>query len=290
MSTVVTSSAAIPVRRTRLSRIAARPAMLVGTLILCAVVGAALLAPCLWTVDPQAISPIRRLRWPSDTAWFGTDMLGRDVYSRVVFGAQVSLLCGASVAILASTIGLAIGLLAGFNKLADRIVMRIMDGLMAIPPVLIAIAFMALTKASLSNVVIAITIAEVPRVARLTRALALGLREQLYVEAARSYGLPTILIVWRHILPNCLAPLSVQATFIAASAIVTEAILSFVGAGTPSNIPTWGNMMAEARDVVQVAPYILLAPGLALSATVLAINLIGDGVRDMLDPTMRASL
>jgi peptide/nickel transport system permease protein len=284
------SSAAAPVRRTRLSWIAARPAMLAGAIILVVVVGAALLAPILWTVDPQAISPIRRLRWPSETAWFGTDMLGRDVYSRVAFGARVSLLCGASVALLSSTIGLAIGLLAGFNRLADRVLMRVMDGLMAIPPVLIAIAFMALTKASLTNVVIAITIAEVPRVARLTRALALGLREQLYVEAARSYGLPTILIVWRHILPNCLAPLSVQATFIAASAIITEAILSFVGAGTPSNIPTWGNMMAEARDVVQVAPYILLAPGLMLSTTVLAINLVGDGVRDMLDPTMKASL
>ena len=260
------------------------PAVMVGVGIVLLVVALALLAPYLGTVDPEGINPAQRLRWPSGQAWFGTDKLGRDVYSRTVYGARVSLVCGVSVALLSSFIGLAVGVVTGFSRWADAVLMRIMDGLMAIPAILIAIAFMALTKASLTNVVIAITIAEIPRVARLVRSLVLSLMEQAYVEAAVSIGTRPTAIMWRHILPNCLAPLVVQTTYITASAIITEAVLSFVGAGTPMNIPSWGNMMAESRDLVQVTPYILFFPGVVLSITVLGVNLLGDGIRDALAP------
>jgi peptide/nickel transport system permease protein len=246
----------------------------------------AVFAPWMGTIDPQHVSPIRRLRQPSGEFWFGTDMLGRDVYSRVVFGARVSLAIGIAVAILSIAIGLAIGLVTGFVRWVDGIVMRIMDGLMSIPPVLLAIALMALTKASIQNVVIAIALAEVPRVVRLVRSLVLTLREEPYVEAAIAAGtsLPRILV--RHILPNTVAPLLVQGTYVCASAMITEAILSFIGAGTPPNIPSWGNIMAEARSLFQIAGYLILFPGVCLSLTVLAVNMLGDGMRDALDPRL----
>ena len=211
-------------------------------------------------------------------------MLGRDVYSRVVYGARVSLTVGFSVAIIASAVGLAIGLVSGFVRWADGIVMRVMDGLMSIPPILLAIALMALTRGSVGNVIIAITIAEIPRVSRLVRGVVLSLREQPYVEAAVAAGTRTPMIIRRHILPNTLAPMMVQATFICASAMITEAILSFIGAGTPPTIPTWGNIMAEGRALWQVKPYIVFFPAAFLSITVLAVNLLGDGLRDALDP------
>jgi peptide/nickel transport system permease protein len=237
-------------------------------------------------VDPQALSPIHRLRPMSEEHWFGTDMIGRDVYSRVVYGTRVSLTVGLAVALVATTVGLAIGLVTGYLRWLDAVMMRVMDGLMSIPSVLLAIALISLTRASLENVVMAIAIAEVPRVVRLVRALVLTLREQPYVEAAIASGtrLPAILL--RHILPNTLAPLLVQATYICASAMITEAILSFIGAGTPPNIPSWGNIMAEARSLIQVRPTILLFPGLFLSLTVLSVNLLGDGLRDALDPRL----
>jgi peptide/nickel transport system permease protein len=250
----------------------------------------AIFAPYLGTVDPQALSPIKRLKWPSAEYWFGTDMLGRDIYSRTVYGARVSLAVGISVALLATAFGLAIGVIAGFTRWVDAIVMRIMDGLMSIPPVLIAIALMALTRASLENVIFAITVADIPRVTRLVRGIVLTLREQPYVEAAIASGTGFIRILWRHIIPNTLAPLLVQGTFVAASAMITEAILSFIGAGTPPNIPSWGNIMAEGRSLFQVAYYIVLFPGIMLSLTVLAINLLGDGLRDMLDPRLSRRL
>jgi peptide/nickel transport system permease protein len=246
----------------------------------------ALLAPWLGTTDPLALAPVRRLRAPSAEFWFGTDMLGRDVYSRVLYGTRVSLAVGLAVALLATGIGLAIGLVTGYLRWLDAVMMRVMDGLMSIPSVLLAIALISLTKASLGNVILAIGITEIPRVVRLVRSLVLTLREQPYVEAAiaSGTGLPAILL--RHILPNMLAPLLVQATYICASAMITEAILSFIGAGTPPNIPSWGNIMAEARSLIQVAGTILLFPGLFLSITVLSVNLLGDGMRDALDPRL----
>jgi len=246
----------------------------------------ALLAPWLGTVDPQALSPAQRLKPPSSEHWFGTDMLGRDVYSRVVYGARISLTVGIAVAALSVAIGLAIGLVTGFVRWLDAIVMRIMDGLMSIPSVLLAIALMALTKASVGNVIVAITVAEVPRVVRLVRGLVLSLREQPFVEAAIAAGTTLPLILTRHILSNTVAPLLVQGTYICASAMIVEAILSFIGAGTPPNIPSWGNIMAEARSLFQIAGYLIFFPGLFLSLTVLAVNLLGDGMRDALDPRL----
>jgi peptide/nickel transport system permease protein len=246
----------------------------------------ALLAPWLGTVDPQVLSPAQRLKPPSSEHWFGTDMLGRDVYSRVVYGSRISLTVGVSVAALSIGIGLAIGLVTGFLRWLDAVVMRVMDGLMSIPSVLLAIALMALTKASVGNVIFAITLAEVPRVVRLVRSLVLSLREQPYVDAAIAAGTNLPLILLRHILPNTLAPLLVQGTYICASAMITEAILSFIGAGTPPNVPSWGNIMAEARSMFQLASYLIFFPGVFLSLTVLAVNLLGDGLRDALDPRL----
>jgi len=262
------------------------PTAIAGFVVLLLMVLMAILAPYLGTMDPLSVVPTRRLKPPSEQFWFGTDMLGRDVYSRVIYGSRPSLIVGLSVAVLATGLGLAIGLVTGYLRWLDAIMMRVMDGLMSIPSVLLAIALISLTKASLENVVIAITITEIPRVVRLVRSLVLTLREQPYVEAAIASGtrLPAILI--RHILPNTVAPLLVQATYICASAMITEAILSFIGAGTPPNIPSWGNIMAEARSLIQVAPTILLFPGIFLSATVLSVNLLGDGMRDALDPRL----
>ena len=262
------------------------PTAIVGGFVLLLMVLLALLAPWLGTTDPLALAPVKRLRPPSAEHWFGTDRIGRDVYSRVIYGTRVSLTVGLAVALLATSIGLAIGLVTGYLRWLDAIMMRVMDGLMSIPSVLLAIALISLTKASLENVIIAIGITEIPRVVRLVRSLVLTLREQPYVEAAIASGtrLPAILL--RHILPNMLAPLLVQATYICASAMITEAILSFIGAGTPPNIPSWGNIMAEARSLIQVAGTILLFPGLFLSVTVLSVNLLGDGMRDALDPRL----
>ena len=262
------------------------PMALVGGVILLGMVAIAALAPWLGTVDPEAVSPVKRLRPPSASFWFGTDMLGRDVYSRVVYGARVSLVVGIAVAALSTLLGVIIGLVTGYVRRLDATVMRVMDGLMSIPSVLLAIALMALTKASIGNVIVAITLAEVPRVVRLVRGLVLTLREQTYVEAAIAAGttLPRILV--RHILPNIVAPLLVQGTYVCGSAMITEAILSFIGAGTPPNIPSWGNIMAEGRSLFQIAGYLILFPGVCLSLTVLAVNLLGDGMRDALDPRL----
>jgi peptide/nickel transport system permease protein len=266
------------------------PTIALGLTLTGIMVFIAIFAPLLWTSDPQALAPARRVRPPSANFWFGTDMLGRDVYSRVIYGARISLIVGVSVAILSSLAGLLIGLFSGFIRLLDAIIMRIMDGMMSIPPILLAIALMALTRASVQNVIIAITIAEIPRVTRLVRGIVLSLREQPYVEAAIAAGTSTPKIIFRHILPNTLAPLTVQATFICASAMITEAILSFIGAGTPPIIPSWGNIMAEGRALWQVAPYIVFFPALFLSVTVLAVNLLGDGLRDALDPRLAKRL
>ncbi len=266
------------------------PTAIAGAVVLVLMVLVAVLAPWLGTVDPLTVSPVKRLKPPSAQYWFGTDMLGRDVYSRVIYGTRVSLTVGLAVALAATAIGLAIGLVTGFVRWLDAIVMRVMDGLMSIPSVLLAIALIALTKASLGNVIAAIAIAEIPRVVRLVRSLVLQLREQPYVEAAVASGTRVPMILLRHILPNTVAPLLVQATYICASAMITEAILSFIGAGTPPNIPSWGNIMAESRSLIQIAGTILLFPGIFLSLTVLSVNLLGDGMRDALDPRLARRL
>jgi peptide/nickel transport system permease protein len=262
------------------------PTALIGGMILILMVAIAIFAPWLGTIDPQAMAPIRRLKPPSAEFWFGTDQLGRDVYSRVVFGARVSLIVGLAVATLSIIVGITIGLVTGYVRALDAVVMRIMDGLMSIPSVLLAIALMALTKASVGNVIAAITLAEVPRVVRLVRSLVLTLREQPYVEAAIAAGTTLPRILMRHILPNIVAPLLVQGTYVCGSAMITEAILSFIGAGTPPNIPSWGNIMAEGRSLIQIASYLIVFPGICLSLTVLAVNLLGDGMRDALDPRL----
>ncbi|MCW8086059.1 ABC transporter permease [Roseococcus sp. MDT2-1-1] len=266
------------------------PTIAIGGVLLMLMLFVAIFAPFLWTRDPTALAPALRTREPSAQFWFGSDMLGRDVYSRVLYGARVSLLVGFSVAILASAIGLFIGLTSGFNRIADSIIMRIMDGMMSIPSILLAIALMALTRGSVQNVILAITIAEIPRVSRLVRGVVLSLREQPYVEAAVASGTRTPAIILKHILPNTLAPLTVQATYICAAAMITEAILSFIGAGTPPIIPSWGNIMAEGRALWQVKPYIVFFPAVFLSITVLAVNLVGDGLRDAIDPRLAKRL
>ncbi len=266
------------------------PTIVVGGTLVGIMILIALLAPFLGTKDPTALAPARRTREPSAQYWFGTDMLGRDVYSRVIYGSQVSLLVGFSVAAMAAIIGTTLGLMAGFVRGLDAIIMRVMDGLMSIPPILLAIALMALTRASVKNVIIAISIAEFPRVCRLVRGVVLSLREQPYVEAAIASGTRVPVIIWKHILPNTLAPLMVQATFICASAMIAEATLSFIGAGTPPIVPSWGNIMAEGRALWQVKPYIVFFPAIFLSITVLAVNLLGDGLRDALDPRLAKRL
>ncbi|WP_420493643.1 ABC transporter permease [Muricoccus aerilatus] len=273
-------------RRGFLGFLRRNPTIAIGGGLMLLILLMAILAPLLWTVDPTALAPARRTREPSAMYWFGTDMLGRDVYSRVLYGARVSLVVGFAVAFFSSVIGLTIGLVSGFVRWADAIIMRIMDGLMSIPSILLAIALMALTRGSVGNVILAITIAEVPRVSRLVRGVVLSLREQPYVDAAVASGTSTPRIIVRHILPNTLAPLTVQATYICASAMIAESILSFIGAGTPPIIPSWGNIMAEGRALWQVKPYIVFFPAIFLSLTVLAVNLLGDGLRDWLDPRM----
>jgi len=283
---------AVPPKRRRgvRSYLRRHPTIVIGGVLLGLMALSAIFAPCLGTTDPQALSPVQRLQWPSAEHWFGTDMLGRDVYSRTIYGARVSLTVGLSVALLSTAFGLLIGLMTGFSRWVDAILMRVMDGLMSIPSVLIAIALMALTRASLENVIFAITVGEVPRVARLVRGVVLTLRDLPFVEAAVASGTSPPRILWRHIMPNTLPALLVQATYTAAAAMLVEAILSFLGAGTPPDIPSWGNIMAEGRSLFQIACYIVLFPGAFLSATVLAINLLGDGLRDALDPRLASRM
>lgn len=258
------------------------PTIVLGGAILAVVVLAALLAPWI-TGDPILLTPNDRLQPPGAHYWLGTDHLGRDIYARVVHGARVSLVVGVSVAGLSVAIGLAIGLAAGYWRRLDAVVMRFMDGLMSIPAILLAIALVSLNKASVGIVIAAITIPEVPRVVRLVRSVVLTVREMPYIEAAVSGGSRGRKIVLRHILPSTMAPLIVQATYITASAILIEAGLSFLGAGVPPEIPTWGNMIASSRLFVARAPWTVFAPGTALALVILAVNLVGDGLRDFLD-------
>ncbi|WP_421851365.1 ABC transporter permease [Oricola sp.] len=247
---------------------------------------AALFAPLIVSADPFAISPLSRLKPISYEHPFGTDMLGRDLFARVFHGARVSLTVGLAVAFFSAVIGLAVGLISGYVRWLDGFIMRTMDGLMSIPGILLAIALMALSGGSIQNVILAITVVEIPRVARLIRGVVLSLREQTYVEAAIAAGSSSFTVIVRHILPNTLAPLTVQATYVCAAAMLLESILSFIGAGIPPSVPSWGNIMADGRSLWQLKPSMIFIPATALSITILAINLIGDGLRDNLDPRM----
>jgi peptide/nickel transport system permease protein len=271
-----------------------------GGIVLCVLVILALVAPWLGTVDPTLFDAGSRDLLPGRTGeittldgevvrhtfWMGSDSLGRDIYSRVIYGTRVSLVVGILCALLALAIGIACGLASGYLRWLDGILMRFMDGLMAIPAILIAIALVAMWRGSLATVIVAIAIPEIPRVTRLVRALVLTIREEPYVEAAISLGTPTWKILFGHILPNCIAPLVVQGTFICAFAILVEAILSFLGVGLPPDIPTWGNVMAEGRQQFNDYPHNIFFPGVFLAVTVLAVNILGDGLRDTLDPKM----
>jgi peptide/nickel transport system permease protein len=286
--------------RTVLMRLVRNPVVAIGGIVLMLMTLIGLFAPWLGTVDPTAINPSTRNKVPGfertiraddgSTTTFkhrmGTDSLGRDVYSRVVYGARVSLLIAVSVASISIAIGLVIGLVAGYVRPLDGIIMRFMDGLMAIPGILLAIAVVSLFRSGLVAVIVAIIVPEIPRVVRLVRSIVLSVREEPYVEAAIMQGtrLPKLMV--RHILPNTVAPLIVQGTFIAASAILVEAILSFLGIGIPPEVPTWGNIMAEGRNLFRVFPHNILYPGIFLGLTVLAVNMLGDGLRDTLDPKM----
>jgi peptide/nickel transport system permease protein len=260
------------------------PTVALGLIILGTIALLTIAAPWIAFYDPLEIDPLARLQPPSAEHFFGTDVLGRDVWSRTIYGGRISLVVGIAVAVVSTAIGLAIGLVSGYSRLADAVLMRVMDGLMSIPAILLAIALMAVAKASVLTVIVAITIVEVPRVVRLVRSVVLTIREQAYVEAAIIVGGRFWRILLRHILPNTLAPLIVQATYICAAAILIESLLSFLGAGTPPEVPSWGNIMAEGRTYFQISVWLILAPGLFVAVTVLAINLMGDGLRDLLDP------
>ncbi|WP_211266691.1 ABC transporter permease [Halotalea alkalilenta] len=260
---------------------------LIAAVVLALIVAIALFAPWLANHDPLALSPANRLKGMSESYWLGTDAYGRDLYSRILYGAQVSLIVGVGVAILSVAIGLPLGLLAGYFRAIDAILMRIMDGLMAIPGILLAIAIVSLTSANLWTVMLAIMVPEIPQVVRLVRSRVLSAREEPFVEAAVLMGTPTLKLMIRHLMPSTIAPLIVQGTYICASAILTEAILSFLGAGIGTEIPSWGNIMSEGRIYFQIKPSLIFWAGLLLSACILSINLLGDSARDALDPKMK---
>ncbi|HEX2458746.1 MAG TPA: ABC transporter permease [Vicinamibacterales bacterium] len=258
--------------------------------LLALILAATICAPFFISGSPTRLNLAVRLTEPGSEYWFGTDMYGRDIYARTLHGGRISLAVALSVSLLTTVFGVSIGLVSGYSRLLDGIIMRIVDGMMAIPAILVAIALMALMRASLQNVIIAITVSEVPRMIRLVRSVVLTLREQTYVEAATAVGAGRFRNMVRHIVPNTLGPIIVQATYVMAVAVIIEAYLSFLGAGTPPDVPTWGNIMAEGRALFQLAFWIILFPGLFLAVTVLGFNLIGDGLRDALDPRLSRSI
>lgn len=285
----------------RIPAAAKEPAIVIPAVILGILALIAILAPWLGTIDPALLDPTQRNKLPGFvgqitladgskapfTFHMGTDNLGRDIYSRVLYGARISLVIGAMVAIVATALGLAIGMVAGYVRWSDGLIMRFMDGLMAIPPILLAIALVSLSRAGLTAVIVAIAIPEIPRVVRLVRSIVLSIREEPYVEAAVTAGTPTPVLLFRHVLPNCIAPLIVQATFVAASAILVESILSFLGVGIPPEVPSWGNIMSAGRQYFRIFPHNMLYPGVCIAVTVLCVNVLGDALRDRLDPKLR---
>ena len=293
-------TAAPPPKPGLMGRLARDSGVIFGAAVILLMALMGLAAPWLGTKSPSEINPAFRNRVPgieqtirnddgttrTFTYRMGTDSLGRDIYSRVVYGARISLFIGITVAIFSVSVGLIIGLISGYIRWIDAVVMRLMDGLMAIPAILLAIALVSLFRAGLLSVIVAIVVPEVPRVVRLVRSIVLSVREEPYVEAAICAGTPTHLLLFRHILPNTIPALIVQGTFIAASAILLEAILSFLGIGIPPETPTWGNIMAEGRQLFRIYPHNIFFPGIFLALTVLAVNVLGDGLRDRLDPKL----
>ena len=271
-------------RTLRLAR--RQPTLFLGIAVIAFLAIISILAPLITSVDPTAINMDDRLSGLSSRYWFGTDGFGRDVYTRTLHGGRISLLIGISVALITIVAGAIIGSAAAYFSKVDAVVMRVMDGLMAIPTMLLAIALVAMLGASIQNVIVAIVIADTPRMTRVARASVLSLREQAFVEAARSIGAGPTRILARHIIPNLVAPLIVMGTFIAAGAMLTEAYLSFLGAGVPSITPSWGNIMAEGRGFISKAMWVIFFPGLVLAIAVTSINLAGDGLRDILDPKL----
>ncbi|MES5483658.1 ABC transporter permease [Bradyrhizobium sp. INPA03-11B] len=273
--------------RVRFGFLTSTPIIAVATICLVLIILMAIFAPLLAPHDPLLLTPAQRLKPSSAQYLLGTDAYGRDLLSRIIYGARISLVIGLGAAVCSIGVGLLIGLVAGFFRWVDAVMMRVMDGLMAIPAILLAIAVVSLSGASIWTVMVAITIPEIPRVARLVRSVVLTAREEPYVEAAISLGSSLPKIMWRHLMPNTIAPLIVQGTYVCASAILTEAILSFLGAGISPETPTWGNIMAEGRAYFQVKPSLIFWPGLLLSIAILSVNLIGDAARDALDPRMK---
>lgn len=282
-----TDTAILPTPRHRFITLPRIPLLsVIALVILMLIVGMALLAPWIANHDPIALAPAFRLKPPGADFWLGTDSYGRDLFSRIVYGARISLVVGLGVTAMSVVIGLPLGLLAGYFRGVDAVLMRVMDGLMAIPGILLAIAIVSLSSAGIWTVMVAIMIPEIPQVVRLVRSRVLSAREEPYVEAAVLTGTPTFKVLTRHLMPNTLAPLIVQSTYICASAILTEAILSFLGAGIGTEIPTWGNIISEGRVYFQLKPSLVLWPGLVLSLCILSINLLGDAVSDALDPRL----
>lgn len=279
--------AALRIRRSPLARIKRQRNITFGGAILSALLLVAVIAPLIATHNPQTIVGFARLQGPSAIHFFGTDGQGRDIYSRIVYGARLSLGVGFAVAIATLIAGTLIGLTAGYYRRVDAILMRIMDGMMAFPGIILAIGIMAVRGAQISNVILALSVVATPRLARVVRSVVLGLRESQFVEAARAIGNVDSRVVWRHILPNCLSPLIVQSSFVFAEGVLGEATLSFLGAGAPPNIPSWGTMLNDSKVFLEQAPWTMLFPGAALTLTVFALNLLGDGLRDLLDPRLR---
>jgi peptide/nickel transport system permease protein len=290
--TMTDTAAAVRNRASAVRRIASflakHPVILIGGAVLLLFIVIALLAPLLLP-DPTRLNPVQRLRTPSLQHLFGTDQFGRSTLSRTLNGTRISLTVGILVAVVTTAVGLLFGLFAGFLRRIDNVIMRLMDGIMAIPGILLAIALMSLFGSSVQNVVVAISIAEIPRMARIVRSSVLVIREQPYVEAAVTNGTRLPRLLWRHVLPNIAAPVIVQATYVFASAMIVESVLSFLGAGTPPTIPSWGNMLAEGRQYLQRGPWMIAFPGACLALLVLTVNVLGDALRDALDPRLSRS-
>lgn len=290
MAEAVTVTTPAPAKRSRPTMLRALMRSRVATIGLVVVVSLIVLAaaaPIVSSFPPNEIAPERRLQSPNTTHWFGTDQIGRDIFSRVLHGGRTSMVVGLLVVVTTAVAGGIIGLLSGFYSRLDLVLMRLMDGMMAFPGILLAIALMASLGPSARNVVIALAIVYTPRVARVARAVVLVIREQPFIEAGRALGGSDLRVLARHVAPNTLGPINVQLTFVFAYAILAEASLSFLGVGPPPDVPTWGNILASGRSYLTLAPWITLFPGLAIMITVLALNLLGDGLRDLLDPRLR---